>query len=167
MLQEVALGQRSLADYTHIAGRGLIEQIRELAEPLQGKRVLHVSATAFGGGVSEILYTLVPLMRDVGLDAHWQVILGREEFFNVTKLMHNSLQGDPQAIDDEQWEVFEGYNAMNAQEPRGGLGRDHRTRPAAGRAARERARPRAALDLALPHRPLDPEPGDPGAPRCR
>ena len=66
MLQEVALGQKSLADYTHIAGRGLIEQIRELAEPLKGKRVLHVSATAFGGGVSEILYTLVPLMRDVG-----------------------------------------------------------------------------------------------------
>ena len=56
--------------------QGLIEQIRELAEPLEGKRVLHVSATAFGGGVSEILYTIVPLMRDVGLDAHWQVIIG-------------------------------------------------------------------------------------------
>ena len=115
MLQEVALGQKSLADYTHIAGRGLIEQIRELAEPLQGKSVLHVSATAFGGGVSEILYTLVPLMRDIGLDAHWQVILGQEDFFNVTKLMHNSLQGDPQAISDQQWEVFEAYNVMNAQ----------------------------------------------------
>ena len=46
-------------------------------------------------------------MRDVGLDAHWQVILGQEEFFNVTKLIHNSLQGDPQALSDEQWEVFE------------------------------------------------------------
>ena len=115
MLQEVALGQRSLADYTHIAGKSLVERIRELAGPLEGKRVLHVSATAYGGGVSEILYTLVPLMRDVGLEAHWQVILGREEFFNVTKLMHNSLQGDPQAISDEQWEVFEAYNLMNAQ----------------------------------------------------
>ena len=115
MLQEVALGQRSLADYTHIAGRGLIDEIKELAGPLEGKRVLHVSATAFGGGVSEILYTLVPLMADVGLDVHWQVILGREEFFNVTKLMHNSLQGDEQSISDEQWEVFEAYNAMNAQ----------------------------------------------------
>ena len=119
MLQEVALGQKTLADYTHIAGRGLIEQIRELAEPLKGKSVLHVSATAFGGGVSEILYTMVPLMRDVGLDAHWQVILGREEFFNVTKLMHNSLQGDRRAIDDQQWEVFEAYNAMNAQDLEG------------------------------------------------
>ncbi len=115
MLQEVALGPRSLADYTHLAGRGLVAEIRDLAEALDGKRVLHVSATAFGGGVSEILYTLVPLMRDVGLDAHWHVILGREEFFNVTKLMHNSLQGDPQAISDEQWEVFEAYNVMNAQ----------------------------------------------------
>ena len=104
MLQEVALGQKSLADYTHIAGRGLIERIRELAEPLKGRSVLHVSATAFGGGVSEILYTMVPLMNDIGLDAHWQVILGREEFFNVTKLMHNSLQGDPQGISDQEWE---------------------------------------------------------------
>jgi trehalose synthase len=115
MLQEVPLGQKSLADYTHLVGRELVESIRELAGPLEGKRVLHVSATAFGGGVSEILYTIVPLMRDVGLDAHWNVILGREEFFNVTKLMHNSLQGDPQAIDDDQWELFERYNWMNAQ----------------------------------------------------
>jgi len=115
VLQEVALGQRSLADYTHIAGRGLIEEIRERAAPLEGKRVLHVSATAFGGGVSEILYTLVPLMSDVGLDVHWQVILGREEFFNVTKLMHNSLQGDQQSISDEQWEVFDAYNRTNAE----------------------------------------------------
>jgi trehalose synthase len=115
VLTEVAVAQKSLADYTHIAGRGLIDRIRELAEPLQGKRVLHVSATAFGGGVSEILYTLVPLMRDVGLDAHWHVILGREDFFNVTKLMHNSLQGAPESISDDQWEVFQAFNAMNAQ----------------------------------------------------
>src|ERR671929_2218601 len=98
MLQDVALGERSLADYTHLVGRGLVEEIRELAEPLAGKRVLHVSATAFGGGVSEILYTIVPLMRDVGLDAHWNVILGREEFFNVTKTLHNALQGNPQSL---------------------------------------------------------------------
>ena len=47
--------------------------------------MLHVSATAFGGGVSEILYTLVPLMNDAGIDAEWQVMLGREEFYNATK----------------------------------------------------------------------------------
>jgi trehalose synthase len=115
VLQEVGLGQRSLADYTHLVGRGLIDEINAKSQPLRGTRVLHVSATAFGGGVSEILYTLVPLMRDVGIDAHWQVILGREEFFNVTKLLHNSLQGDEQTLTEEQWEVFFAYNAMNAR----------------------------------------------------
>ena len=109
-----------MADYTHIAGKDLIAEIRDLAVPLENKRVLHVSATAFGGGVSEILYTIVPLMRDIGLDAHWHVILGLEDFFNVTKLMHNSLQGDEQTISDQQWEVFEAYNAMNAQGLEGG-----------------------------------------------
>ena len=69
--------------------------MRGLAEPLKGLRVLHLSATAFGGGVSEILYTLVPLMRDVGVEAEWQVIYGREHFFTSTKLMHNALQGAP------------------------------------------------------------------------
>ncbi|HEY1356483.1 MAG TPA: glycosyltransferase [Solirubrobacterales bacterium] len=115
MLQEVALGNRSLADYTHIAGKELSEQIRALAEPLQGHRVLHVSATAFGGGVSEILYTIVPLMRDAGLDAHWQVIFGKEEFFNATKLLHNSLQGADETLSDEQWELFDEINELNAK----------------------------------------------------
>jgi trehalose synthase len=116
VLQPVATGHKSLADYTHICGRELIDEIKSLAEPLKGRRVVHVSATAFGGGVSEILYTLVPLMRDVGLDCEWQVIYGREEFFNATKLMHNALQGNPQDLDEEQWRTWEQYNEMNARE---------------------------------------------------
>jgi trehalose synthase len=120
VLQPVAVGHKSLADYTHISGRELMEEIRLLAEPLKGRRVVHVSATAFGGGVSEILYTLVPLMRDVGLDCEWQVIYGREEFFNATKLMHNALQGSPQDLDEEQWEIWRQYNEMNARELSGG-----------------------------------------------
>jgi trehalose synthase len=115
LLQEVALGHKTLTDYTHIVGKDLTEQIRQLAEPLKGKRVLHVSATAFGGGVSEILYTLVPLMRDVGIDAHWHVIFGKEEFFEATKLLHNSLQGAEESLSDEQWKVFDEINQMNAE----------------------------------------------------
>jgi trehalose synthase len=115
LLQEVALGNKTLTDYTHIVGKELTEQIRALAEPLKGKRVLHVSATAFGGGVSEILYTLVPLMRDVGVDAHWHVIFGKEEFFEATKLLHNSLQGAEETLSDEQWEVFDEINQLNAE----------------------------------------------------
>ena len=120
MLQPVAVGSKTLADYTHIVGRDLIDEIRELAEPLKGSRVVHISATAFGGGVSEILYTLVPLMKDVGLECEWQVIYGREEFFNATKLMHNALQGAPEDLTDEQWDTWRRYNDMNARELVGG-----------------------------------------------
>jgi trehalose synthase len=116
VLQPVAVGTKTLADYTHIVGRPLVDEIRELMKPLEGARVLHVSATAFGGGVSEILYTLVPLMKDVGLEAEWQVIYGREEFFNATKLMHNALQGHPQDLSADEWDTWRRYNEMNARE---------------------------------------------------
>ncbi|HZI91430.1 MAG TPA: glycosyltransferase [Thermoleophilaceae bacterium] len=116
MLQPIAAGHKSLADYTHVAGKPLISEIREQAAELEGLKVLHLSATAFGGGVSEILYTLVPLMNDVGVEAEWQVMLGREEFYNATKLLHNALQGNPQGLTPEEWEVFDRYNEMNARE---------------------------------------------------
>jgi trehalose synthase len=116
VLQPVSVGHKTLADYTHIVGWPLVDEIRKLAEPLRGRRVLHLSATAFGGGVSEILYTLVPLMRDVGIDAEWHVIYGREEFFNATKLMHNALQGAPEDLTPTQWDTWRQYNEMNARE---------------------------------------------------
>ena len=116
MLQPVAVAQKQLADYASIVGRSLVDEIRERAGRLQGKRILHVSATSFGGGVSEILYTLVPLMVDVGLACEWQVIYGREEFFNATKVMHNALQGAPSDLTDEQWETWLRYNEINANQ---------------------------------------------------
>ncbi len=116
MLQPVNVGDKTLNDYTHLVGRKLIEEIRELAEPLRGSRLLNVSATAFGGGVSEILFTLVPLMRDVGLEADWQIILGKEEFFNSTKQLHNSLQGNPCSLTDQEWKSYFKYNKINAKE---------------------------------------------------
>ena len=119
MLQPVSVGHKSVADYRHLAGQALIEEIHELAEPLKGKRVLHVNATAMGGGVSEILYALVPLMRDVGLECDWQVMIGREEFFNVTKMLHNALQGNPHSPSVEDWKVYEEYSELNARELEG------------------------------------------------
>ncbi len=116
MLQPVAVAHKHLADYSSIVGRELVDEIRERAERLKGLRVAHLSATAFGGGVSEILYTLVPLMIDVGLQAEWQVIYGREEFFNATKVLHNALQGSPQDLTEEQWETWQRYNEINARE---------------------------------------------------
>src|SRR5438477_2612535 len=116
MLQLVNAGHKSLADYATIATRGLMAEIRRLAEPLAGKRVVHLSATAFGGGVAEINYTLIPLMVDAGLDVEWRIIQGQEEFFNVTKTIHNALQGNPQGLDDEQREIFRSYQGLNAEE---------------------------------------------------
>ena len=114
-LQQVNVGNKALADYATIASRGLMEQIRALAEPLGGKRVLHLSATAFGGGVAEILYTLVPLMRDAGLETEWRVIYGQDEFFDVTKAIHNALQGDKRGLSEDEQEIFRRYNRENAE----------------------------------------------------
>jgi trehalose synthase len=116
VLTPVNTGQKSLADYATIATHGLMAEIRNLAEPLAGKRVLHLSATAFGGGVAEILYTLVPLMADAGLEVDWRIIRGADEFFDATKTIHNGLQGNPQALTAEQRDIFRRYNELNARE---------------------------------------------------
>ena len=116
MLHPVNVGTKSLADYATILGRGLMAEIQRLAGPMEGKRVLHLSATAFGGGVAEINYTLVPLMRSAGLDAEWRIIHGEDEFFNVTKKIHNALQGSPVGLTADEEETFHRYNALNAEE---------------------------------------------------
>jgi trehalose synthase len=113
VIRTVNVGHKSLADYHSIVSRDLMAEIRSLAGPLEGKRVLHVNATSFGGGVAEILYSLVPLMNDAGLRADWKVMSGREEFFHVTKAMHNALQGDPRGLAAEEKAIFERYNLMN------------------------------------------------------
>src|ERR671934_1055720 len=116
MLQLVNVGTKSLLDYGTIASRGLMEEIRRLAAQLEGKRVLHLSATAFGGGVAEINYALVPLMEDAGLDVEWRIIRGDERFFGVTKTIHNALQGNPQGLTRDQQQIFRRYNELNARE---------------------------------------------------
>ena len=115
MLQLINVGHKALADYATIVGPTLMGQIRALAAQLAGKRVLHLSATAFGGGVAEINYTLVPLMKDAGLDVEWRVIWGQDEFFQVTKAIHNALQGGPDGLTEAQQEIFASYNLQNAQ----------------------------------------------------
>jgi len=116
MLPIVNVGTKALADYATISGRGLMAEIQRLAAPLEGKRVLHLSATAFGGGVAEINYTLVPLMKSAGLEADWRIINGQDEFFNVTKKIHNGLQGNPQGLTGEEEAIFQRYNELNAAE---------------------------------------------------
>jgi trehalose synthase len=92
-MQTVALSEKSLNDYAPVVGDDVIAELRTLAQPFQDARVVHISATAYGGGVAEMLQTLVPLMRSAGLNAEWRVIAGSDAFFAVTKSMHNALQG--------------------------------------------------------------------------
>lgn len=93
MLERVPLLEKDLADYGDVVGEEKIEEIRSLAEGLGSARVLHINATAYGGGVAELLATHVPLLRDLGLEAEWQVMHGSDEFFAITKQVHNALQG--------------------------------------------------------------------------
>ena len=84
---------KRLEDYREPAGEEAVERLAQAAAPLKGSRMVHVSSTAFGGGVAELLYTHIALLQDLGIEAGWQLIDGSDEFFNVTKLMHNALQG--------------------------------------------------------------------------
>ena len=93
MLERVPVIAKNIDDYAEVVEPGTIERIRELAAPLAGARVLHVNATAYGGGVAELLATHVALLRDVGLQTDWEVMRGTDEFFHVTKTVHNALQG--------------------------------------------------------------------------
>jgi trehalose synthase len=99
MLQAVAVPPLSVDAYAPFIGEAEIADLRAFAAPLAGARVLHLNATSFGGGVAELLPTMTALMRDLGLDAEWRVIAGDEAFFDVTKAIHNGLQGMSVGLD--------------------------------------------------------------------
>src|SRR6516165_6128267 len=113
-LHRVPLAHKSLAAYTPVVGKDIIAELKRLARPLRGARVAHISATAQGGGVAEILHTLVPLMRSAGLDAEWHVLSGTEAFFTVTKGIHNALQGMPLTLTPEMQKTYLTVNTANA-----------------------------------------------------
>jgi len=96
----------ALDAYADFVGAATIEEIRLLGERLRGRRVQHINSTAVGGGVAEILNRLVPLLREAGVDTHWDVIRGGEDFFAVTKRLHNALHGEPVTFTAHDWEVF-------------------------------------------------------------
>jgi len=113
MLEVVKIEKKLLNDYLSIVGKEEIEEIRKLASTLEGKKVVHINATSFGGGVAEILSTLVPLMKDVGLKVEWQVMKASDDFFNITKSIHNGLQGMDVPFTKEMKEIFLKNNQLN------------------------------------------------------
>jgi trehalose synthase len=95
-----------LVDYEPIVGKQIIEELSLLAEPLQGKRIKMVNSTAVGGGVAEILSRLIPLLNDLGIPTQWEVIKGGEDFFELTKKIHNALHGEEITFTQKMKEFF-------------------------------------------------------------
>jgi trehalose synthase len=114
MLQSVDVGERSLAAYGDVAPDGTLDQLRDVAAGLRGARVLHLSATPYGGGVSELLRSAVPLMNDLGLVVDWKIIRGEAEFFEVTKRIHNALQGSSSPLTERDRGIYESTAQANA-----------------------------------------------------
>lgn len=116
MLQLVDVGRRSLAAYADLVGAAAIAELRGLAAPLRGVRVLHLNATPYGGGVAELLRSLVPLLCDLGLQAEWRILSGGPAFFEVTKRIHNALQGAAVTLSASERETYLAQSAHNARQ---------------------------------------------------
>ncbi len=115
MLDHVDVGPRPLSAYLHIIGEAAVEEIEKLAEPLKGARIAHINATTYGGGVSELLRSVVPLYRGLGIQADWKLISAHPQFFTVTKDFHNALQGAPYELLPAARETYLAYNTRNAE----------------------------------------------------
>ncbi len=116
MFREVELPEKLLQNQVPYAGKEVVREIRRLAQGMENLSVLHVNSTSYGGGVAELLYTIVPLTRDAGLDARWYVMDNVPmEFFEVTKKIHNSLQGAETPLTDNEWKLYEDINMKLAE----------------------------------------------------
>jgi trehalose synthase len=93
-------------DYIPVAGKYIVDELRILAEKLEGKKIQNVNSTAVGGGVAEILNRMVPLLKELGVDTRWDVIKGGGRFFDVTKKFHNALHGKDEGLTVEDFEIF-------------------------------------------------------------
>jgi trehalose synthase len=147
-----------LNDYESIVGAAEIEELRFLARDLKSKTVKMVNSTAVGGGVAEMLNRLVPLLGELEVTTHWDVITGGNDFFEVTKAFHNALQGSKYELTRQAQDIFLSYNEQNRQRMQ--FNEDviviHDPQPAALINARQKDRParwiwRCHIDLSNPH----------------
>jgi len=95
-----------LEDFRHVVPDETLAEIYARARGLYGKHIVHLNATYQGGGVAEILYSLVLLMNDVGIDAGWRILHGSQVFFEVTKKFHNALQGGKLNLSDRKKRLY-------------------------------------------------------------
>ena len=98
-LHEVELGTASLERFRTVLSDEQWERLQRAAarahSDFEGRVIWNVNSTARGGGVAELLGSLVPYSRGAGVDVRWVVIEGDPDFFRVTKRIHNMLHGMP------------------------------------------------------------------------
>ena len=117
MLQKVSLVTKDINKYRGLLGNELIDEIESLASDLKGIKICHINSTPFGGGVAELLFSYIPLIRSLGLYADWQIIRGDQRFFTITKSLHNALQGAEYPLLEQQTRrIFLANNQKNARE---------------------------------------------------
>jgi trehalose synthase len=105
-----------IEQYEPFVGPGTLDELRLLGDQLRGKRIVTVNSTAVGGGVAEILSRLVPLSRELGVNIRWDVLKGGEDFFAVTKRIHNALHGKPEVFSAHDADIFRETTARNLGE---------------------------------------------------
>jgi trehalose synthase len=114
VLQSVDIGSRSLDAYRGVAPEAQLDGLRDAAKALEGARILHLNATPYGGGVSELLRSSVPLLRALGLQTDWKIISGDTDFFSVTKGIHNALQGGTKQLTERDLAEYREHAERNA-----------------------------------------------------
>jgi trehalose synthase len=105
-LQTVDTVPIDIEAYRRAVGDEVIASLHSLVGSLRGARVVHINATSYGGGVAELLRTIVPLYRELDIHADWLVVPGTQEFFEVTKGMHNALQGSNDALTEDDFDLY-------------------------------------------------------------
>lgn len=102
--------------YKEAVGAEIIDELRQMAMILKGKKIVHVNSTKYGGGVAEILETMTHLTSSLGIETHWEVINGTPDFFDCTKGFHNTLQGYKSMPPSSRLlQVYEKVNEDNAE----------------------------------------------------
>ena len=104
----------TINDYRKIVGDKKINEIIKEASPLKGKYIVHVNSTFYGGGVAEVLDSLVYLMNQVGIKAGWRLLKGSLPFFEITKSFHNGSQGANIKLTQKIKRIYEEINYHNS-----------------------------------------------------
>ncbi|MCL4550592.1 MAG: glycosyltransferase, partial [Bacteroidetes bacterium] len=105
-----------LREYEQFVGSDVIDELELYAGKLQNVSVQNINSTAVGGGVAEILTRMIPLLKELGVNACWDVIKGGEKFFEVTKKMHNALHGQQVTFTRDEIDLYLYTNEQNRNE---------------------------------------------------